>query len=203
MSWYGLVETETAQSGSVVLQGSSLLWTCRGRSCSFSCMSDPGSLAHTAAIACYTLRRFGSLFTYNLFVDRVKANGRQTLGTDIDVTLMLRTLSPEFSRVRVRRIWLIAGVLIAMLFWGGMIYAIAGVGVRIWARPFWILGLIGLGGALMAIGDRRKKEYAIIRSDAGVPVLSILLSSPREAREFESFIDALRKQIGLAKEMPS
>jgi len=164
-------------------------------------MSDPSGLAHMAPIACYTLRRFGSHFTYQLFIDRVQASGRQTLGTDIDATLMLRTLSPEFSRLRVRRIWLIAGVLIAALFWGGMVYAIAGVGVRIWARPFWLLGLIGLSGALMAIGDWRKKEYVIIRSDAGVPVLSIL-SLPNQSREFVCFIDALRKQISVAKGTP-
>ena len=36
---------------------------------------DPSGLAHMAPIACYTLRRFGSHFTYQLFIDRVQASG--------------------------------------------------------------------------------------------------------------------------------
>jgi hypothetical protein len=41
---------------------------------------------------------------------------------------MLRILNPEFARFRVRRIWAIAGLLLAVLFWGSAVSAALKVG---------------------------------------------------------------------------
>jgi len=135
---------------------------------------------------------------FTLFPDSVVVRySRGVLGQKGEERFPLTTLAPASARIGFRRdVYITAGSIIGggslLLFL--RLFRQQGIG---WP----LLGLAGIAicGITLVYTGLRRVEYALFQTQAGVPVFRV----PRFARDsaaFDSFIDALTKQIRAAKE---
>jgi hypothetical protein len=149
-------------------------------------------------IATYSTRSIEVKMAFTLFPDSVVVRySRGVLGPKGEERFPLTTLDPTSARIRFRRdVYITAGGIIggASLLLLLRLFRQQGIG---WL----LLGLTGIAicGVTLVCTGLRRVEYAQFQTQAGAPVLRV----PRFARDsaaFESFIEALTKQIRAAKE---
>jgi len=149
-------------------------------------------------IATYSTRSIEQKLAYTLFPDSLVVRySRGVLGPKGEERFPLATLDPAAARISYRRdVYITAGGIIG----GGSLLLI----LRLFRQSgigWLLLGLAGIvlcGIALLYTGLRRV-EYALFQTPAGVPAFYVHRFA-RDSAAFESFIDALTKQIRAAKE---
>jgi hypothetical protein len=120
------------------------------------------------------------------------------LSDEMDLSFELVTLSPVFSHLRVRSRYFRLGLLMLILPW-----FFAGMATIVFehATTSQLVVLptgISIVGFIMAAVSARRTEYARFTSQAGVATVDIARAGGESAR-FDTFIDALTKQIQVAR----
>jgi hypothetical protein len=150
-------------------------------------------------IATYSEKRFDGKRTFTLLSDAVVVRGSATLSADFEARIPLSSLDPNYSTLRFRN----------RIFWGGIwmmtasfvVCSILVSGFHMsWATmPPGMVACIGMAGFLLCIATGRKVEFIRFTTQAGVVVLDLARSGP-ERDKLDSFIDALTRQIRVARE---
>jgi hypothetical protein len=152
-------------------------------------------------IAVYECRDVTLRRRYELSTATIRATGKSER-KEFDGTLKLAGIDPLPERIKVQDPRVYLGAIV--LFLGVVVlFVVAGIAASRddHSFPAWLLipaGVLGAVGLGIALKHRRAIEYALFRSDAGVPILTI----PRDradAGEFDSFVALLIKKIQIAK----
>ena len=144
----------------------------------------------------YKEQRFDGNRTFELFEDKVVVRGKTQLQSEFEHIIMLESLVPDFSKIRMRDhgfkagIWMMAGAWII----ASLNDTIAKMEFRTVAL-LWVFGFIGL---LLSLCTIRKIEWVAFRSASGIPTLDIARAG-KEKDKFDAFVEAIVKQIKLAK----
>jgi hypothetical protein len=145
-------------------------------------------------IATYAETRLEGRRSFALLSDRIVVSSKSIAG-EVDLSFQLATLSPVVSRLRVRSRYFIAGFLLTVLPW--FIFGL--VNVVATTTEFVVLPLgVSIVGLTMTAISCRKVEYVRFATQAGIAALDIARAG-REAHNFDSFVDALTKQIAISK----
>jgi hypothetical protein len=148
-------------------------------------------------LANYSTHSIEVKVAFSLFPDSIVVRySRGVFGKRGEEQYPLTTLTPECARIGFRRdVYITAGGIIG----GGSLllclrlFRETGIGWLLFS-----LVAIGISGfALLCIGFRNV-EYAQFQTQAGVPIFRVPRFS-RDRAAFESFIEALAKQIKLSK----
>lgn len=150
-------------------------------------------------IAVYESRRFQDRRRFELDPDAIRAEG-STIRGDFAQTIPLARIDPAFARTWSYGVAFLVGVWVFVI---GIFILLVVVGFALLsdarafpAVPAAIAGIVGAVGFAGALVNRRKVEFAVFHSDAGVPILAI----PRgRSSDFDSFIALLIEQVGMAK----
>jgi hypothetical protein len=151
-------------------------------------------------IATYAETRLEGRRKFTLLPDRLLVSGKGFAG-DVELSFELATLSPVIDRCRIRPRFFRYGFLLLLLPWCSLAmfrFAIRGDSASDWITVAASLSIVGF---IIAAVSVRKVEYAMFKSQAGVAAVDIARAG-READRFDSFIDAVTKQIQVAKGAP-
>jgi hypothetical protein len=151
-----------------------------------------------SVLAQYSERRHEGRRDFALYSDRIEIRGKEYLGAEYEMTIVLKTLTPEIDRWRGRNksctagFWLFFGsVIVAFILMRGFDHpAIGGA-----TGPLWALALCG---AFMLLATWRRETYAIFKADSGVAALSIAKEG-RQREQFEDFVSLVQRQIRAAR----
>ncbi len=136
-----------------------------------------------------------------LYAETIRVTG-STLSGDGDQTISLNQLDPIFARSWVYSYYFAVGVWVFLL----AICAFLAISIvteiqdarTLPARLMGMTGSIAAVGLVLVFANRRKIEFAVFRSDAGVPILTVARAG-RSASEFDSFVALLVERIALAR----
>ncbi|HEU5117496.1 MAG TPA: hypothetical protein VFT74_12700 [Isosphaeraceae bacterium] len=139
---------------------------------------------------------------FALYENVVRVTG-SSLSGDGDQTIALGQLDPQFARSWVYSFYFHVSYAVCLL---GMT-AFLGVGVAMEfpdartlpTKPLELTGGIAVIGLVLALVNRRKIEFVVFRSDAGVPMLTVGRVG-RSADEFDLFVASLVERIHRARE---
>jgi hypothetical protein len=137
-------------------------------------------------IAVYDARRPFTRVRFELYEDSVRASGSRN-GLEFDTTIPLARISSQSERFWVYGLYYYVGffvVLIAVALLLAFVALIDHDRPTPLARPYSLIGGLGVVGLVLVFMNSRKIEYARFRNDAGVPVLDI----PRNRGDAEEFI---------------
>lgn len=142
----------------------------------------------------YSEQRFDGKRTFQLFTDRVLICGSETFSTTYEQTVRLESLRSEFDRTWYRSPSFMHGLKLA----GGSLVAVSvlhsGFGMSV-GSYFGGLAAVGVvTGLLLAFATRRRVEFAVFKTQAGVGALSVARSG-RQAADYDAFIQRLIHQI--------
>jgi hypothetical protein len=151
-----------------------------------------------SALAQYAERRHEGRRDFTLYSDRIEIRGKEYLGAEYEMTILLKTLTPEIDRMRVRNksyaagFWIFFGSVIAavILMRGFGHTAISGA-----TGPLWALALCG---AIMLLATCRRESYAMFKADSGVAALSIAKEG-KQREQFDDFVCLVQRQIRAAR----
>ena len=136
---------------------------------------------------------------FELYAERIIMYGRKLFLAQWQISHWLGDLNPTPVRG-----WLRKPAFGLGLFLGGITLALALYWVGVFGlergehAPI-VLGGVGLGGLGLALANVRRRPFATFSTGAGVPVFSIR-GAARSAARYEAFVDALVRQITLAKQ---
>ena len=147
--------------------------------------------------ATYAETRLEGRRSFVLLPDRLVMTSRGLAG-EMDLSFELAMLSPMVSRLRLRSRYFRLGFLLLILPW--LFAAMAAVAFQ--SATFTHLVVLPAGisfvGLIMAAVSARRIEYARFTSLAGVATVDIARAGA-ESAHFDVFVDALTKQIQLAR----
>lgn len=149
-------------------------------------------------ITTYSEVRFDGARTFTLFPDRVVVRGKQTLHSDFESEIPLATLDPNFERISIRNRTFMAGVWMALVSFVLCSILVSGLKMSFADMTPVVVLMIGVAGLILSAATYRKVEFLRFKNQAGVTVLDVARSG-REAAQFDSFVDALTKQIRLMR----
>jgi hypothetical protein len=151
-----------------------------------------------SALAQYSERRHEGRRDFTLYADRIEIRGKEYLGAEYEMTILLKTLTPEIDRMRVRNkscsagFWILFGsVLLAFILMRGFDHPVVGGATG----PLWALALCG---AFMLLATCRRESYAIFKADSGLAALSIAKEG-RQREQCDHFVSLVQHQIRAAK----
>lgn len=147
------------------------------------------------AIAQYAERRHEGKRDFTLFDDRIQIRGKEYLGADYETTVMLKTLAPEFDRMRVRSKTFSAGLWLLLVPAILAFILVEGFGQPIFTGAPGMLSALALCGAFIILATLKKEAYVVFKSTSGVATLSIA-NEGKERVGFDNFVAAVQKQIG-------
>lgn len=150
----------------------------------------------------YSEQRFDGKRTFQLFPDRVVVRGAETLSSDYDQTIPLATLTPEATTMRYRHPQANSAVWMMAVSMAGLFVLMGYFKMPVEATPVVFTAGLGVIGLLLGVATYKKVEFVIFRTDAGVDVLSVARSG-KHAGEFDTFIEAIRRQIPIARQSRS
>lgn len=156
-----------------------------------------GRTTRMETIATYLEARLEGRRTFTLHPDRVVVSITSISG-EMDLSFPLATLSPVVSRLRLRSRCFTIGFLLLLPPW--FISALVAVAFKnVTTEQLVILPFsFSFIGLIMTAISYRKVEYARFTTLAGIPALDIARAG-EEAHKFDSFVDALTKQITISK----
>ena len=152
-------------------------------------------------IAVYEERQSERRARFDLFSDTIRVSG-STLQAKVDQTIPLARLHPSVTRVWVYSLWFYVGFWVLLA--GVVLLIVVGVVTELQrttdipVKQMGMAGTLVAAGAVLAVLNRHKTEYAQFQSDAGLPVLGIARAG-RGASGFDPFIALLTEQIRVAR----
>ena len=142
----------------------------------------------------YAEQRFEGKRTFQLFSDRVVIRGSETFASDYEQTVRLELLRPEVDRAWQRSPSFMSGIKLAVGAFIAVSVLHSGFGMSV-GTYFGGLASVGVvTGLLFAFATRRKVEYAVFKTQAGVGTLSVARSGGQTA-DYDAFIQRLVQQI--------
>jgi hypothetical protein len=147
-----------------------------------------------SVLAQYSERRHEGRRDFTLYADRIEIRGKEYLGAEYEMTVLLKTLTPEIDRMRVRNkscsagFWILFGsVIVALILMRGFGHpAVSGA-----TGPLWALALCG---AFMLLATCRRETYAIFKADSGIAALSIAKEG-KQREKCDDFVFLVQRQI--------
>jgi hypothetical protein len=150
------------------------------------------------AVTTYSEVRFDGSRTFVLLPDKIVVRGKQSLKSEFETTIALTSLNPSPDKLRIRNNGFIVGGRLALISY--VLCAILVSSFRVSFATFvpGMLVSIGLGGVILMLATFRKVEFVRFKNDVGIVILD-LARAGKSAAQFDSFIDALTKQIRIAR----
>lgn len=149
-------------------------------------------------IATYYERRFDGKRTFTLLADAVVVSGSATLTSEFQVRVPLSSLDPNYSMLRLRHRIFWAGLWMVVVSFFAWTTLVSGLHMSWGTLPPILAANFGIGGLLLCLATGRKVEFIRFTTLAGVVALDLARSGP-ERDKLDGFIDALTKQIRVAK----
>ena len=151
-------------------------------------------------IATYSEVRFDGSRTFTLLPDKIVVRGKQSMKSEFETTIALTSLNASPARYWVRNSCFIAGLWLALVS-----FIICSILVSVFNVSFGtfapgLLVSIGLGGGVLMLATFRKVEFVRFQNDGGIFILDIARAG-KSAAQLDLFIDALAKQIRIARGM--
>jgi hypothetical protein len=149
-------------------------------------------------IATYSEVRFDGSRKFTLLPDKIVVHGKQSLRSEFETAIALTSLNPNPDKLRIRNGNFIAGLWIVLISY--VLCAILVSGFRVSFTTFapGLLVSIGLGGVVLMLATFRKVEFVRFKNDGGIVILD-LARAGKSAAQLDSFINALTKQIRIAR----
>jgi len=152
------------------------------------------------SIATYSEVRFDGSRTFALLPDRIIVSGKQSLQSEFEMAIALTSLNPNPGKYWLRNPSFIVGMWLAL---GAFI--ICSILVSCFSVSFAAFGpcllvAMGLGGGILMLATFFKVEFVRFQNDGGIVILD-LARAGKSAAQLDSFIDALTKQIRIARGM--
>jgi hypothetical protein len=145
-------------------------------------------------IATYDEVRFDGRRTFTLLPDRILIRGRQTLQSEFETGIPLTTLDPNPDKLWVRHRSFIAGMVLAVVGFMGCTILVSGFHMSFTEFAPGMLAGVGASGVMLMLATYRKVEFIRFKNDAGIVLLDVARSG-KNAAEFDSFVDAIIRQI--------
>ena len=149
-------------------------------------------------IATYSELRFDGKRTFKLVADAVIVSGSATLTSEFQARIPLSSLAPNYSTLRFRNRSFWTGLWMVVISVIVCTILVSGFHMSWETIPPGMVACIGMGGFLLCLATGRKVEFIRFTTQAGVVVLDLARSGP-ERDKFDDFIDALTKQIRVAR----
>lgn len=145
-------------------------------------------------IATYSEVRFEGSRTFTLLPDKVVVRGKQSLQSEFETTIALKTLDPSPDTLRFRNQIFTWGMWIANVGFVVCAILVSGFHMSFATFPPGLVACIGMSGVMLMLATFRKVEFVRFKNDGGIVILDIARSG-KSAAQLDSFIDALTKQI--------
>jgi len=150
-------------------------------------------------IATYAETRFSGKRQFELFSDTIRVRGKTFLKSDFDSTIPLKSLNPDFSRLRVREsafVWGMWLIIIAALL-GGILVA----GFKLPADHILVVlvTIQPVAGLAFCLATFRKVEFYCFQNDSGVTLLDVARAG-KEKDRFDDFAGSLTAAIRTSRE---
>jgi len=149
-------------------------------------------------IATYFEQRFDGKRTFTLLPDVIVVSGSQTLSSEFEFRIALDSLDPNYMKVRCRNrsfssgLWMLsASMLVCTIL-------VSGFQIPWVSAATGMIACMGMAGLLLSLATCRKVEFIQFRTQAGHTVLDLSRSGPQRD-QFDGFVEALVKQIGVAR----
>jgi hypothetical protein len=149
-------------------------------------------------IATYSEVRFDGSRTFTLLPDKILIRGKRTLGSDLEMSIALKTLHPESDKLRARNKGFTSGMWLATFSFVTCSILVSGFHMSALTPPAGGVACICMAGILLMLATYRKVEYVRFKNDGGIAILDIARAG-KNAAQLDSFIEALTKQIKVAK----
>jgi uncharacterized membrane protein len=149
-------------------------------------------------IATYSEKRFDGKRTFTLLADAIVVSGSATLSSEFQARIPLSSLDPNYSTLcfRNRSFW--AGAWMVVISFVVCTILVSGFNMFWATKPVVMVALIGITGFLLCLATARKVEFIRFTTQGGVVGLDLARSGP-EREKLDAFIDALTKQIRVAR----
>jgi hypothetical protein len=145
-------------------------------------------------IATYSEVRFEGSRTFTLLPDKIVVRGKQSLQSEFETTIPLKTLDPSPDKLRFRNQIFTWGMWIAIIGFVVCAILVTGFHMSFATFPPGLVACIGMSGVMLMLATFRKVEFVRFKNDGGIVILDIARAG-KSAAQLDSFIDALTKQI--------
>jgi hypothetical protein len=149
-------------------------------------------------IATYSEVRFDGSRTFTLLPDKIIVRGKQSLQSEFEAAIPLATLDPNPDKLRFRNRIFTWGMWIALMSFVGSSVLISGFHMTFAAFGPGLVACVGMSGVVLMLATYRKVEFVRFKNDGSIVVLDIARAG-KSAGQLDSFIDALTKQIKVAR----
>ena len=146
-------------------------------------------------IATYTEVRFDGARTFTLLSDRVVVRGKQTLQSDFESRIPLASLDPNFDRISLRNPAFTIGFGMVIVSLVTCSILITGLKMSYLDLAPGLVLMMGVTGLLFSAATYRKVEFLRFKNREGITLMDVARSGA-QAAQFDSFVEALTKQIG-------
>lgn len=150
-------------------------------------------------IATYSEVRFDGSRTFTLLPDRIVVRGKQSLQSEFEMTIPLKTLDSSPDTLRFRNQMFTGAMWGAVVSFVGCTVLVSGFHMSFATSPPVLVGGIGVSSIIVMLATFRKVEFIRFKNDDGIVILDIARSG-KSAAQLDSFIDALTKQIRESRE---
>lgn len=149
-------------------------------------------------IATYFEQRFDGKRTFTLLPDVIVVSGSHALTSEFEFRIPLASLDLHYTKLRCRNCGfngglglIVASTLVCTILVSGFQIPLASAATAMTAG-------MGMAGLLLSLATCRKVEFIQFRTQAGHTVLDLSRSGPQRD-QFDGFVEALVKQIGVAR----
>ena len=149
-------------------------------------------------IATYSEVRFEGSRTFTLLSDKIIVRGKQSLQSEFETGIPLTTLDPNPDKLRFRNQIFTSGMWIAIVSFVGCSILISGFHMTFATFAPGLVACVGMSGVMLMLATYRKVEFVRFKNDGGIVILDIARAG-KSASQLDSFIDALTKQIRVAR----
>ncbi len=148
-------------------------------------------------IATYSEVSFEGSRSFTLFPDKIVVRGKLTLVSEFETSIALTSIEPHPDKLLIRNKSFTHGLWMTIV--SSMLASILGSGFRLsftsYAPVVFCTGISGVG---LMLATFRKVEFFQFKNNSGTTILD-LARSGKSAAKLDSFIEALTKQIRVAR----
>jgi hypothetical protein len=145
-------------------------------------------------IATYSEVRFEGSRTFALFSDKLVVRGKQSLQSEFETTIPLKTLDPTPDTLCIRGRIFAWGMWVAIVGFVVCTILVSGLHMSFATLPPGLVACIGMSGVMLMLATFRKVEFVRFKNEGGIFILDIARAG-KNASQLDSFVDALTKQI--------
>ena len=165
-------------------------------------MNDQQKSTPVELIATYTELTFFDKRWFTLYVDRLHIRRKISNGTEVEATLHLDRLNPEYGRGKQKSPWF--GRAMWLFMFGVILHLVTtGPSTQLWSKPLPPIGGLALaclfGGIGGLLANFRSIEFCQFANRDGIVVL-YLRRLGRDVAKHEEFLAVLVKQIREARQ---